>query len=108
MLDINVLSIKFSKWWLTIKRPLRRWWRTIPYTTTDAKERAWRKKWLKECLWHEWKFIKSSSWFDWLVPKEKRSRRHASRMFWRMNHPHSGTRQLTNLYVSHVGISSGR
>jgi hypothetical protein len=108
MLDINVLLMKSALVWTSVRRAGRRWWRIIPFTTGDEQKRAWRKSVFRESIRHEWRFIACSSYFDWFVSKSKRRRRYASRMFWRMNHPHSGTRQLADAYVSHVGISSGR
>jgi hypothetical protein len=108
MLDINVLFIQYIHQQSNTGRTVRRLWRIVPFTTTVSHERAWRKRVFWESLSHEWKSIVYSSWFDLVFLKQKRRRRYFSRTFWRMNHPHSGTRQLADAYVSHVGISSGR
>ena len=108
MFDVHVLSIQFSREWRLVRNTFRRWWRTIPYTTTDRKERAWRKRVFYESLRHEWKFVVHSSWFDWMVPEVNRRRRESSRISWKLNHHHRPLRHIADAYVSHVGISSGR
>jgi hypothetical protein len=66
--------------------------------TEDPYERAWREQHFHEAMRANWKILKGewAALFDWCYPKRQRDDRRISRMFWKMHHPASGTRQLAD------------